>query len=83
PVRGSAGLTLTAQRAQGLLGLLCLLGGLALAWRHPVAPWVAGAGVLAMAAIAARRPLWAVAALGALLPVLDFLPWTGDTLINE
>ncbi len=82
-MRGSAGLTLTAQRAQGLLGLLCLLGGLALAWRHPVAPWVAGAGVLAMAAIAARRPLWAVAALGALLPVLDFLPWTGDTLINE
>lgn len=82
-MRGSAGLTLVARRALGLLGLLCLLGGLALAWRHPVAPWAAGLGVLVMAGVAARRPLWAVAALGALLPVLDFLPWTGDTLVNE
>ena len=79
-MRGSAGLTLVAQRA---LGLFCLLGGLALAARHPVAPWLAGMGVLATAGIAARRPLWAVGAMAALLPVLDFLPWTGDTLVNE
>ena len=55
----------------------------ALAWNHPLFPWlVLGLG-LALAAWAARDPGRAMAVLPALLPAVDLMPWTGWISFEE
>lgn len=69
--------------AAGLLALLCGAAALALAAWHPLAPWVLVGGVLAVAGTVAWRPHWGLFLLPALLPVLNFSPWTGWRLLDE
>lgn len=65
--------------------LALLLAGAAwgLGARHPVAPVAVCLGVLAIVALAAWRPAWWLFLLPALLPVLNFSPWTGWWLVDE
>lgn len=69
--------------AAGLLALLCGSAALALAAWHPLVPWVLVGGVLAVAGAVAWRPHWGLFLLLALLPLLNFSPWTGWRLLDE
>ena len=67
----------------GLIGLASAGAGAWLAMHHPLAPVLALAGVLLLAAAqAAWAPLWLVA-LPALLPWLGLAPWTGWLMVEE
>ncbi len=69
-----------------LLALLAgafALCGLALSMHHPVAPTVLSVALLLVAAGVAWRPAAAWFLLPALLPVMNFAPWTGWVLIDE
>jgi hypothetical protein len=80
----SAGLAAAVRRpgAAGI-GALCLVAGLLLACRHPVAPWSAAAAFGAWCLAAWRWPgLW-LAVVPAALPLLNFSPWTGWIAVEE
>lgn len=69
--------------AAGLCALISLIAGTALAWGHALEPFVAVAGVLAVAVLAAWRPALGLFLLAGGLPFLDFAPWTGTLLVEE
>lgn len=66
-----------------MLGAWCAWAALWGAQQHPVAPPLALVGVVALLAWAMWRPaqLWFL--LPALLPVANFMPWTGWWLVDE
>lgn len=82
------GLSLSGWRGAGVL-LLALLAGvfalcaLVLSTRHPVAPAVLSATLLLVAVVVVWRPQAVWFLLPALLPVMNFAPWTGWVLIDE
>ncbi len=66
-----------------LLSLTTLLAGVALAWHHPVSPLLALVLFWGWVLTAAWRPglwLWVVPAL---LPLMNFSPWTGWVVFEE
>lgn len=66
-----------------VVGILCLSGGLWLAWNHPLAPaWVLAACLLAAALSAGVAHVWLLLLPG-LLPVVDLAPWTGWLSFEE
>jgi hypothetical protein len=68
-----------------LLGvaMLCLAAGAALAWHHPLwpTPLLLLFGLWCVAV--ARRPAWWLFGVPALLPLLNFSPWTGWLMVEE
>jgi hypothetical protein len=65
------------------LASLAFVGGLFVAWHHPLWPMAASAVFVLWAVIAARaRGLWLLV-LPAALPLLNFAPWTGWLLFDE
>ena len=67
----------------GLCALACAAAALWMSAQHPLAPMLAVAAVILLAALAAWRPLWIPVVLLALLPVAGLAPWTGWMLAEE
>lgn len=65
------------------ISLSCLGLDLVLAASHPLAPGVAILLVSGMVLLCAWRPWHGITAVPALLPVLDFSPWTGWLIVGE
>lgn len=65
----------TAVAALALLALVC--------WYYPASKLLLGAGLGAYIALLLWRPSWWLAIVPALLPVLDFAPWTGWYFVDE
>lgn len=82
-MRGSAGLSLPARAGAALFAALALCAALWLAAQHPVAPLGVLAGVWCVAVATAWRPHRWLFWLPALMPVLNFFPWTGWWLVDE
>jgi hypothetical protein len=61
----------------------CLAAGLFLAFHHPLAPGVLAVGTVLWAATVWRWPFAWLLVVPALLPVLNFLPWTGWVVFDE
>lgn len=66
----------------GVAGL-CLVAALGLAGLHPVAPVALSLGLLVMTLAVGWRPQLMWFLLPAVLPVMNFSPWTGWWLIDE
>lgn len=81
-MRGSAGLTGLTRAGAALLAASALCATLWLAAQHPVAPLGALAGVWLVVTVTAWRPACWLFWLPALLPVLNFFPWTGWWLVD-
>jgi hypothetical protein len=81
---GPAGPAAVARRAGAAgVGIVCLVAGLLLAVRHPVAPAPAVALFCVWCLVALRWPgLW-LAVVPAALPLLNFSPWTGWIAFEE
>ena len=72
-----------ARLLQAAVALAALAAGFALASRHPLAPgFVSLAFAVCCLAAARWRDAW-LWALPAALPLLNFAPWTGWTVIDE
>ncbi len=72
-----------ANAGAALLSACCAVLALALGWHHPLAG-AASAGPIGLVALAAWRWRWvALAAVPALLPLVDLAPWTGWLLVEE
>lgn len=82
-MRGSAGLNRLAQAGAGLLAAAALCSSLWLAAQHPVAPLGVLASVWLVTTVTAWRPSRWLFWLPALMPVLNFFPWTGWWLLDE
>ncbi len=71
------------QVARFTVALLCLAAGSVLAWHHPLWP----VSVLLLfglwCVVAVWRPSWWLFAVPALLPLLNFSPWTGWLMVEE
>lgn len=69
----------------GLWLLVACFAGLAalLAWQHPLAPLALGMGLWVVAVVSVWRPGAWLFWLPALLPLLNFSPWTGWWLVDE
>ena len=69
----------------GLWLLAACFAGLAalLAWQHPLAPLALGMGLWVVAVVSVWRPGAWLFWLPALLPLLNFSPWTGWWLVDE
>jgi len=65
------------------IAAVCLAAGLFLAINHPLAPVVCAASVVLWAMVVWRWPSVWLFAVPALLPVMDFLPWTGWITLAE
>lgn len=65
----------TAVAALALLAFAC--------WHYPANKLLLGAGLGAYIALLLYRPTWWLAIVPAVLPVLDFAPWTGWYFIDE
>lgn len=65
------------------LALSTLAAGLFIAFAHPVAPVLVGAGFVSVVALVSWRPRSGLFVLPALLPVLNFSPWTGWLIVDE
>jgi hypothetical protein len=61
----------------------CLVGAVGLAGLHPVAPFALSLALLLVTLAVGWRPQLAWFLLPALLPVMNFSPWTGWWLIDE
>jgi hypothetical protein len=81
--RGVASLSPWHRCGRGALAALALGVGAALACHHPVAPWALLLGFLSWCAVVAWRPTLWLFVLPAALPVLNFAPWTGWTVVDE
>lgn len=66
-----------------LWALPCALLALWLAVQHPLSGIVAVTAVLVAGALAAWRPVPALAAILAMIPLLSWAPWTGWMLVEE
>lgn len=66
-----------------IFGLAAVAAGAALAWHHPLWPWLALAGFILWTGLSARNPFIWLFVVPAALPVLNFSPWTGWLIINE
>jgi len=65
------------------VALLCLVAGIALTWHHPLWP-VATLLLFGLWCVAAaRHSSWWLFAVPALLPLLNFSPWTGWLMVEE
>ena len=69
----------------GLWLLAACFAGLAalLAWQHPMAPLALGMGLWVAAVVSVWRPGAWLFWLPALMPLLNFSPWTGWWLVDE
>lgn len=67
-------------RATAVAALLLLVVA---CWHYPASKLLLGAGLGAYIALLLYRPHWWLALVPALLPVLDFAPWTGWYFIDE
>ncbi len=66
-----------------LVAVTALAGGIAMAWHHPVAPVAVGSIFVVSCVLSAWRPgLW-LFFVPALLPLLNFGPWTGWVVFEE
>lgn len=65
------------------ISLLGLGSGLYLAASHPLAPWFASSAFLGLAWLFFRNTWLGLLALPALMPVLNFSPWTGWLVVEE
>ena len=66
-----------------LVALLCLAAGWVLASYHPVAPSMALAAFVGWSAAVAWQPRIWLFAVPAMLPLLNFAPWTGWRIVEE
>jgi hypothetical protein len=66
-----------------LVALLCGVGGLVLAWHHPLLPTVALVVFYAWVVVVAWQPSLWLLVVPAALPVLNFWPWTGWLAFDE
>ena len=65
------------------MAMACLIAGLALSVAHPLWPAVVTLLFLAATLLFVWKPWLGVPALPALLPVLNFSPWTGWLIVEE
>ncbi|MCL2524011.1 MAG: hypothetical protein FWF17_05410 [Betaproteobacteria bacterium] len=71
-------------RGRDLLAVLAACGlGAFIAWHHPLGPGAALCLFVLAVAAAFRRPLWCLAAVPALLPVIGLAPWSGWITFEE
>lgn len=82
-MRGGAGLTQLGRSGAALLAAAALCAVLWLAAQHPVAPLGLLAGVWLVTTVTAWRPSAWLFWLPALMPMLNFFPWTGWWLVDE
>lgn len=82
-MRGSAGLNPFARGAAALLAAWALFAALWLGAQHPVAPVAVLAGAWWVVVYTASRPAGWLFWLPALMPSLNFFPWTGWWLFDE
>jgi hypothetical protein len=66
-----------------VIAVASLAGALGLALHHPLAPGFLAAALMAWAGVVWRWPLVWLVVVPLLLPILDFLPWTGWVAIDE
>ncbi|HTZ00326.1 MAG TPA: hypothetical protein VMB75_10840 [Rhodocyclaceae bacterium] len=66
-----------------LIAAGCLAGALFLAVHHPLAPGPMAVGLILWAALVWRRPRAWLFCVPALLPAMNFLPWTGWVAFDE
>jgi len=84
PLQSFAGSRSPAGRALAFVASALSLGGGAwIAFHHPLSPAIAAGAFLLWSAAAARWPLWWLAGLPAVLPIVDLAPWTGSIMVEE
>ena len=77
------GLVALARVTRWVVVFFALPVGVVLAWHHPVLPWAATAAFLLWCVVVHCRPgLW-LFIVPALLPLLNFAPWTGWVVVEE
>ncbi|MDP2263607.1 MAG: hypothetical protein Q8K24_10670 [Hydrogenophaga sp.] len=80
---GGAALRGVSRLGLALLALAFALGGLGLGSQHPVAPVLVSALLCGAVLLVARQPTSWLFWFPALLPILNFSPWTGWWLLDE